>query len=69
MNARIRKLINRQRDPDRRAVLRRHADLVWTDAQRVIGNAADLADVGRRHDALRRTMAHGALGAIGARGL
>jgi uncharacterized membrane protein len=58
-----------ERDTDRRAVLRRHADLVWTDAQRNIGNEADLADVGRRHDTLRRTMAQGALGAIGARDL
>ncbi|MEJ7688663.1 MAG: DUF2254 domain-containing protein [Variovorax sp.] len=56
-------------DKDRRAVLLGHADLVRSDAQRNIGNEADIADVGRRHDTLRRTMAHGALGAIGSRGL
>lgn len=56
-------------DEARRSVLLHHADLVWADAQRDIGNAADLADVGRRHATLRRTLAHGVLGAIGARGL
>jgi hypothetical protein len=39
------------------------------DAQREIGNEADVAGVGRRHATLRRTMAHGALGVIGARGI
>jgi uncharacterized membrane protein len=56
-------------DASRREALLRHADLVWLDAQREIGNEADVADVGRRHAALRRTMAHGALGAIGARSI
>ncbi len=56
-------------DPVRRTVLSHHADLVWADAQRDVANAVDLADVGRRHAALQRTLAHGALGAIGARGL
>ncbi|MDN8617450.1 DUF2254 domain-containing protein [Variovorax ginsengisoli] len=51
-------------DQDRRAVLLRHADLVWTDAQRDIANEGDRADVGRRHATLRRTVTHGALGAI-----
>ena len=37
--------------PERRAALRRHADLVWSNAQRDIGNEADLADVARRHAA------------------
>ncbi|TAL88356.1 MAG: DUF2254 domain-containing protein [Candidimonas sp.] len=58
-----------ENDEARRKVLLHHADLVWADAQRDIGNAADLADVGRHHAMLRRTLAHGALGAIGARGL
>lgn len=52
----------------RRDALARHADLVWADAQRVIGNASDLADVGRRRAVLQRTRTHGALGAIGATG-
>ncbi|CAN5884110.1 DUF2254 domain-containing protein [soil metagenome] len=56
-------------DPARRDVLMRHADLVWDDAQRDIANKSDLADVGRRRAGLQRTLAHGALGAIGARGL
>ncbi|MFM9926133.1 DUF2254 domain-containing protein [Variovorax sp. H27-G14] len=58
-----------ENDKDRQSVLLNHADLVWSDAQREIRNASDLADVGRRHETLLRTMAHGALGAIGARGL
>lgn len=57
-----------ENDEARRRVLLNHADLVWTDAQRAIGNAADLAAVGRRYATLRRTLAHGALGAIGAVG-
>lgn len=56
-------------DPARREVLSHHADLVWADAQRDVDNAADLDDVGRRHSTLQRTRTHGALGAIGARGL
>lgn len=55
--------------PDRRAALLVHADLVWSDAQRDVPNPSDLADIGRRHATLRRTAAHGALGAIGARGV
>lgn len=56
-------------DEQRRHSLRRHAQPVWDDAQRIIGNAADLADVGRRYATLQRAMAHAALGAIGTRGL
>ncbi len=41
-------------EPDRRRAVLRHAELVWADAQRTLGNASDLADVGRRHDRLRR---------------
>ncbi|RCW68167.1 DUF2254 domain-containing protein [Pseudorhodoferax soli] len=53
----------------RRQELVRHAELVWADAQRDIGNAADLADVGRRFATLHRTLDHGALGTIGAVGI
>lgn len=52
---------------ERREVLSRHADLVWADARRGIGNESDMADIGRRHARFRRTMADGVLGAIGAR--
>ncbi len=52
----------------RTAELMRHAELVWADAQRDIGNPCDLADVGRRYTTLQRTLAHGALGTIGAVG-
>ena len=38
-----------ERTPARVAALRRHADLVLADAERVIGNRADLADIRRRH--------------------
>jgi uncharacterized membrane protein len=57
-----------ERHQERIDDLLRHADLVWADAQRRIGNADDLADVGRRMTTLRRTLAHGALGMIGATG-
>ena len=57
-----------EHDTSRRDVLARHADLAWADAQRNIANESDLADVQRRHGALHRTLTHGALGAIGARG-
>ena len=56
-------------DKARQAELTRHADLVWADAQRHIGNAADLADVGRRFATLHRTLAHGALGTLGVVGV
>ncbi len=55
-------------DAERRQVLLGHADLAWADARRGIANEADRADVGSRHATLLRTMAHGPLGAIGARG-
>jgi uncharacterized membrane protein len=38
-----------ERAPARVATLRRHADLVLADAERSIGNRADLADVRKRH--------------------
>lgn len=55
-------------DEGRRLVLLRHADKVWSDAQLTIDNEADRTDVGQRYASLIRTMAHGVLGAIGARG-
>ena len=41
-----------ERDPARRATLRRHADLVLGDAERTVVNRADLADVRDRHAAV-----------------
>lgn len=38
-----------ERDPDRLAVLRRHADLVLADGERDIGSPADLDDLRSRH--------------------
>ncbi len=56
-------------DAGRRSVLLRHADLIRDDAQREIGNEADLAEVVRRHGALVHALAHGVPGKIGASGL
>ncbi|KWT83745.1 hypothetical protein APY03_4300 [Variovorax sp. WDL1] len=39
----------------------------WADARRCIGNESDVNDVASRHAGFLRTMAHGAVGAIGAR--
>lgn len=58
-----------EKDESRRSVLLRHANLVWTDAQREIPNKSDQEDVGRRYASLLRTVLHGARGAIGARGV
>lgn len=55
-------------DDDRRLILLRHADQVWNDTQHLIHNETDRADVHQRYVSLIRTRAHGALGAIGARG-
>lgn len=55
-------------DQNRRSILREHADLVYKDGQRSIKNPADLAVVGERYALLVRTMTHGVLGTIGARG-
>ena len=48
-------VIAREGDGGRREALLRHADLIWADAQRDIGNLSDRADVGRRHAALTRS--------------
>lgn len=61
-------VIGCETDPARREVLARHSDLVWSNARRHIGNENDLADVGRRHATLQRTLASGVLGAIGVLG-
>ncbi|MEO6985866.1 MAG: hypothetical protein ABI155_11035 [Paralcaligenes sp.] len=53
----------------RRGVLMHHANLVWADAQRHIGNDSDLADVSCRNSRLRRTLTDGELGVIGELGL
>ena len=49
---------------DRRAVLAHHAELVWSDAQRDIGNKSDLDDVFKRYLAFHRLLKDGALGVI-----
>ncbi|MEO7400389.1 MAG: DUF2254 domain-containing protein [Polaromonas sp.] len=41
-------------DADRRRELRRHAELVWSDAQREVANPADLADIGKRRASFLR---------------
>lgn len=51
---------------DRRAVLAQHADLVWSDAQREIGNKSDLEDVFKRYLTFQRAVKDGALGVINA---
>ncbi len=58
-------VIASENDEKRREVLMHHANLVWADAQRNIGNKSDLADVCSRYATRQRTLAHGALGAIG----
>jgi len=60
-------VIASESDEARRAVLLRHADLVWTDAQRDIANESDLSDVRRRHATVRQALVHGALAAFGVR--
>ena len=41
-------------DSGRRRELRRHAELVWSDAQRDVANPADLVDVGKRRETFLR---------------
>ena len=49
-----------ERQPERLASLRRHADLVLRDAEREVGNPSDLADLRRRHDRFLTAQARGA---------
>ena len=49
-------------DPERRAVLRQHADLVWTDAQRTVPNRSDLAEIAGRLETFERVLAAGPIG-------
>jgi uncharacterized membrane protein len=51
-------------DPGRRAVLAKHADLVWADAQRCVPNRADLAEIGSRLETFRRVRETGAPGLL-----
>lgn len=51
---------------DRRAVLSRHAQLVWSDVLRDVGNESDREDVHRRYRSFQSAAASGILGEIGA---
>jgi uncharacterized membrane protein len=51
-------------DLARRAVLRQHVDLVWTDAQRTILNGSDLGEIGARVEAFGRVAAQGPTGLL-----
>ena len=51
-------------DASRRRELRRHAELVWVDAQREVANAADLADIGKRRASFLRMLDGDAIDAI-----
>lgn len=51
---------------ERRGVLAQHADLVWSDAQRRIGNESDVADVFTRYQAFRRAAQSSSASATGA---
>lgn len=51
-------------DPERRAILAGHADLICADARRTVGNPADLATVEARADLFRATLRFGASGSF-----
>ena len=51
-------------DPQRRAVLARHVDLIGADARRTVGNPADLATVQARADLFHLTLKFGASGSF-----
>lgn len=55
-------------DPERRALLRRHADLVLADARREVRSVADLADLEGRYEAALEALSPGAQAAKGPRG-
>ncbi len=58
---------SRDRDPDRAAVLGRHADLVLGDAERDVSTPADLDRVRARHTGFETMRRHGAVGFVAAR--
>ncbi len=45
-------------DGSRRAILADHAELAWADAQRTVGNPADVRDIARRYQAFRCVLEH-----------
>ncbi|MEO5658531.1 MAG: DUF2254 domain-containing protein [Polaromonas sp.] len=51
-------------DSGRRRELRRHAELVWSDAQRDVANPADLEDVGKRRTTFLRMIEGGTIDAL-----
>lgn len=53
-----------ERDKDRRQELLRHAEMVWSDAQREVANPADLADIGKRRASFLRMMDDEAINAF-----
>ncbi|KRC17807.1 DUF2254 domain-containing protein [Acidovorax sp. Root217] len=50
---------------DRKESLAHHAELVWADARRQLGNRSDRQDVHRRYRSFRSAAAYGVLGAVG----
>ena len=59
-------VVSCERDRERMASLKRHADLVLQDAERVVANPSDLEDLKRRHRAFVTMMRDGPLGQIAA---
>ena len=59
-------VVSCERDRERMASLKRHADLVLQDAERVVANPSDLEDLKRRHRAFVTMMRDGLLGQIAA---
>jgi uncharacterized membrane protein len=55
-------VVSCERDRERMASLKRHADLVLDDAERDIAAPGDLADLRRRHGAFMSMMNDGPLG-------
>ena len=51
-------------DAGRRRELRRHAELVWVDAQREVASPADLADIGKRRASFLRMIEGDAIDAL-----
>ena len=58
-------VVSCERDRERMASLKRHADLVLDDAERDIAAPGDLADLRRRHGAFVTMMNDGPLGRFG----